>query len=461
MSMFGIDGLSSGLDTTSIINQLMQLERQPAVRLQTRQASNRSAISALQTIGTTLATVNAAAKALNDATTSFQPRIARSTGTNVTATASATAELGSVAFTVDRLAARHAVSVNGLAPSRDQVVNSSGADKTITVGGTNLVIADGTTLRQMADQINAVEGTTIKASLVDTGAGIKLQLDQATAGAAGVFTVAIGELDAAAFGTNPDSLDTQVLSQGQDAQITVGTGAGKYAVTSTTNTFNDVIAGLSFTATSPSTELVTVSVEGDPDKLTNRVKAFVDAVNAAVGEMDRQLKSGIDGGTPGALPGNSAIRTLRDQLIGAVTFPVAGSALTSGGLVGIQSTRQGTLTFDAAAFRTAHEADPAAVERLFRSGDADNPGIAGRVLARAEDATRANTGTIATVVRSRETENRGFTEQIEAIDRRIELRRATLQRQFSNLEVVLGRMQSQQSWLSSQIGALNANRPRN
>ncbi len=42
--MAAIDGLSSGLDTTSIIKQLMQLERQPQVRLQTRQSATESAI---------------------------------------------------------------------------------------------------------------------------------------------------------------------------------------------------------------------------------------------------------------------------------------------------------------------------------------------------------------------------------------------------------------------------------
>ena len=48
--MAAIDGLSSGLDTTSIIKQLMQLEKQPQLRLQSRQSATESAILSLRTL---------------------------------------------------------------------------------------------------------------------------------------------------------------------------------------------------------------------------------------------------------------------------------------------------------------------------------------------------------------------------------------------------------------------------
>ena len=44
--MASVDGLVSGLDTTTIISQLMQLERQPQSRLKTKQATVESAIGA-------------------------------------------------------------------------------------------------------------------------------------------------------------------------------------------------------------------------------------------------------------------------------------------------------------------------------------------------------------------------------------------------------------------------------
>ncbi len=44
--------------------------------------------------------------------------------------------------------------------------------------------------------------------------------------------------------------------------------------------------------------------------------------------------------------------------------------------------------------------------------------------------------------------------QIEDWDRRLELRRATLTAQFSAMETMLGSLQSQSSWLGSQLGSL-------
>jgi flagellar hook-associated protein 2 len=48
-------------------------------------------------------------------------------------------------------------------------------------------------------------------------------------------------------------------------------------------------------------------------------------------------------------------------------------------------------------------------------------------------------------------------DRIDAWDRSLTLRRATLDRQFSALETALSQMQSQSSWLSSQISTLGTN----
>lgn len=451
----GIDGLSSGLDTTNIINQLMRLERQPAVRLEQRTSFNKRGIEALNSIKTAMAAVAAAAQKLNDPTRAFIPRIATSTGSHVTATASPTATLGSIDFTVDQLVANHALVSTGTVASSSTSVNSSGVAKsiTITTGGTThtLSVANGTTLSQLTDQINAL-GLDVKASMVDTGSGVKLKLATSRVGAAGVFTADLSQL------TEAGVASTAVLTQGQDAKITVGTGPGKYAVTSTTNTFTDLLPGLSFTATAAKpTEVVTVTVGEDTKALTANVQGFVDAVNAALAEIDKHLKPGLDGATPGVLSGSSAMRSLRDKLLTSVTFPVAGSSLQSGGMAGIKSTKTGTLEFDATKFASALAADPTAVEALFRSTDTTAPGIADRVKLHADQATKADAGIIALEVTSRETQNKTFADSIARIDRRVELRRQTLVRQFSNLEVVLGRMQAQQAWLSSQLGQLKVN----
>ena len=66
MSNFAVDGLSSGLDTTSIIEQLMAVERQPIVRLENRRGNLNQEKSAWSDLDTRLNTLTEAIDALRD-----------------------------------------------------------------------------------------------------------------------------------------------------------------------------------------------------------------------------------------------------------------------------------------------------------------------------------------------------------------------------------------------------------
>ena len=57
MANASIGGLVSGLDTATIISQLMQLEAQPRTQLQSRVSSNQRELSALQTFNSKLAAI--------------------------------------------------------------------------------------------------------------------------------------------------------------------------------------------------------------------------------------------------------------------------------------------------------------------------------------------------------------------------------------------------------------------
>jgi hypothetical protein len=62
--MPAIDGLSSGLDTGNIIKQLMQLERMPQARLQSKQNATESSLGSLRTLNTKFLSMSGAATAL-------------------------------------------------------------------------------------------------------------------------------------------------------------------------------------------------------------------------------------------------------------------------------------------------------------------------------------------------------------------------------------------------------------
>ena len=103
MSM-SLDGLATGLDTSSIITKLMKLERQGQLRLQQRKDGINKTIAAYQGINSLFAGLKTAAADLA-APNAWKAFKATSTApTAVTATATSDAMAASLTFTVDRLA---------------------------------------------------------------------------------------------------------------------------------------------------------------------------------------------------------------------------------------------------------------------------------------------------------------------------------------------------------------------
>src|SRR4051794_5889621 len=104
MATTSVDGLVSGLNTSDIINKLMQIERQPQDALKTQLATLQSRISAYQSVNTKIGSLNTAASALSTAAGWKVFAATSSSPSAVTATATSAANVGSLAFTVDALA---------------------------------------------------------------------------------------------------------------------------------------------------------------------------------------------------------------------------------------------------------------------------------------------------------------------------------------------------------------------
>jgi flagellar hook-associated protein 2 len=110
---------------------------------------------------------------------------------------------------------------------------------------------------------------------------------------------------------------------------------------------------------------------------------------------------------------------------------------------GVQLSRDGTLTFDAAKFKTAYEADPAKLKTA-----------ASAFAEKIEKVADAQQTVVTDAVTGRNTYIKTLNDQISNWDIRLASRRAALQKQYAGLETSMGKMQSQSSWLSSQIASL-------
>jgi flagellar hook-associated protein 2 len=68
--------------------------------------------------------------------------------------------------------------------------------------------------------------------------------------------------------------------------------------------------------------------------------------------------------------------------------------------------------------------------------------------------TKAKQGTLQALIQRRNEAIKGLNDQVAEWDVRLELRKTALQKQFSSLEVAMGKMQQQSSWLAGQLAGL-------
>lgn len=443
MGGLSIDGLVTGLDTANIIQQLLNAERAPVRRLESTKSSIQKTVDAYNELNTKFTAARDAADKLSGALDWDERTAESSDDFVVSATVTGTPAAGSMSFSVTALAATHSlVSASSFAADTADVTN--GQD--ITVNGTVVPASSfgSGTIAEVAAAINAAD-TGVTAGTVQVSPGqYRLQLTSNTGGATGAFTA--DSADLGGFG---------VVTQGIDATIRVGTGPAAYDVTSAKNTFTDVLPGLSFTARALGDATITVS--NDAEGIADKVESMVKAMNEAVTYIASRSKYDQATKTKGLFVGSSLPATLRGDLTNALINPVSGSSLV-GKSVGIETDRNGAISFDRDAFLAAYAADPSAVEAFFSGNGTgtEDDGVAERVSLMAEAATRLDTGPIATAISSRKSNMESIDDRIEGWNVRLELRETALRRQFSNLETTLGRLQQQGQWLNGQLAGLLA-----
>ena len=327
--------------------------------------------------------------------------------------------------------------------SIDAVLN--GGLRVGTATASQTTSAGSGSLRDLVDSLNAADlGYTAYA--VNTGSGYRLQLTADETGAASSVNT-----DPAVFG----GITFTTLSTGTDAELTIQ-GDNPFTITSSDNTFEDILPGVAVTVNSVTTGPVTVSTERDVEAVTESIDELVTKLNEVLSRITASTAN-----TPGSqtvLQGNREARRAADQIRNAFTAAMDDNPFTSVGVIGIELTREGTLTFDKAAFEEAFVSDPDAVSDLFASREAvpaaNQLGALDRLVEAAEGATAVGVGYLYTAGQAAERRIDDYGRQIEAFERRLELREATLRRTYANLEVALGGLQQQSGWLAAQLGSL-------
>lgn len=469
MASLGIDGLASGLDTTTIINQLMQVESAPQTLLKSKQTSAKSFVTGLQALNAKVASLaENAAKVAKPA--SWSAFAATSSATSVTASAGATAQAGSVSFAVDAVA-KAQVSVSRVTADDSTLVAGIPPAVTVRGGDGTLVTVQPTTgsLQDIAKAINDAADAGIKATVVRVSGGenptYRLQFTGTSTGTEGAFAVYAGDTAAVetalAAGDGGVSLaamrlDTTSITEATDAQITLWKGtAAEQVFTQSSNTFAGLLTGVDVTVsqTTAADEPVTVTVAQDTEALKKLASGLVGALGVVLSEISSRTavttttnSDGTTSVTGGLFTGDSAVRNIQQQLVEAASYPVDDISPST---IGFALGKDGTFTFDEEKFTAALAEDPAKVQAVIS-------GLAERVSTVATNVSDKYEGSLTLKIQGQESLVKDMGTQIEDWDRRLAVRKESLQRTYAALEVTLSNMKSQSSWLASQLSSLSA-----
>ncbi len=449
-SGIGIDGLISGMKTSDLIDKLMAVETNQQTLLASKKSGLQSVVTALQSLNTKVASLGTAATtALKPA--SWLATSASSTRESVTAVTSEGAQPSSVTLRVDALAASQSTLY-----SLPSAYTDGKPSFEITVGGaTKTITALSPHIGDVVAAFNA-EGTGVTASAVNVGTSAapvyKLQLTGTETGATHGFTLTATNARAEQ-GDTP--LTTQTLRAASDASVVLWPGTpGATPITSATNTFDDLLTGVDVTVSAVSTEPATVTVKRNAGSISSLASNLVTNLNAVLGDIADRTKAGngkaADGSailTGGLFSGNTSVRLLQQDLLAAGSVSVDGRSASE---VGIVVGRDGTFTFDSAAFTKAYDADPAGVQKVVEA-------VASKLQRTATAASDPTKGTLTQQVTTNQDEVKNLTDRIADWDTRLTARRAALVKTYTAMEVAMSKMQSTSTFLSQQIAQLNAN----
>lgn len=447
----GIDGLVSGLDTTSLIDALINAEAGTQRILSTKVGTTQKLVTDLQSLNSSVATLAANAKSWSTADKLRSVTAASSTST-VAVAADATATPGSLTFTVDRLA-KPQISVTAA-----MTAWTGGSTVTLVdAAGVKKEVAAGASLADLAANINSA-GTGVTATLVasgtDPGTGdprYRLQLNGAT-GAAGAFSFYDGTAADVTGGTATDLLaapGAATVSTAQDAAVTLwaGTSAAQQ-ITSTSNGFTDLLPGVDITVSAVESSPVTLNVTRSTSTATNAATNLITGVNSILTSIRTKsavsTTTGADGSpavSSGSFTGDGQVRALSASLSRAVMDPIGGASPST---IGITITRTGSIELDATKFAAALAADPTTTQGMLAQ-------ISARVAGVADEASNKIDGALTTRITNKQSSITDLQKQISNWDDRLATRRSRLESVYAKMETALSALQSQSSWLTSQL----------
>jgi flagellar hook-associated protein 2 len=362
----------TGLDTDTIIQQLMAIERQPLKQLESRKSILAQRKSAWDSIRTKMGNVSSRLASLTGVSTFGGKKVTVQNSAVVSASASPSALSGSYNLRVTSLASGQ-IAGSGLFTSRDSPLGISGV---FTLNGQDIQVDITDTLSSIAEKINACVDIGVEASVLQTEPSkYRLVLASSQVGSAGVMSFGSDVSGWQALGVIDPSGVVNEIQAAQDAVFTLN----GIQFTRHTNTVSDAVPGLTLElnqAVDPKTGLggvTTINVSPDDDGVVEYVKQFIFDYNTLIDTIKSFTSYDADARAAGLLFGDPLLQRLLvalrevifDRVDGALPgFETLASVGVTTGAPGSYN-KDGKIVLDEVKLREALAADRDAVMTLF------------------------------------------------------------------------------------------------
>lgn len=481
-------GIGSGLDVESIISKLMTVESAQLNLLQEQSTSLNAKLSSFGKLQSNFSTLRDKANALTS-TTLWNGTTGTSSDTSVvkaSTSASTAAAAGNYAVTVNRLATGQTLTSSALPAGSTLSAGSLTIELGSWTGGTpasgstpatpptgfepksgssaiTVNIADGeTSLSAVRDKINAA-GAGVVATIVTDSSGSRLSLRSRETGAENAFRISASEtvddgnsasgLSALAFDATAASSPMSRTTEAANADASIN----GIAISSASNTLDNVVDGLTLTLQKVSSTPVSVDVAADTSAIKTAISDFVTAFNAVASFIRTQTAYNADSKTGGDLQGDSGALAIQAQLRAVINQGSSASSVF-GRLsdVGIAMKADGTLETSASKLDNALGNLEELKKVLVTDGANSAESGFVRRFKNLSDAALGSDGVFDSRTAGLRTSVTRNSKSQEAMQNRLELTEARLRRQYSALDTTMAQMSTLSSYLTQQISAFNS-----
>jgi len=385
--MFSIDGLVSGLDTTSIIEGLVSLQKSQVDRLNVKKSEILTEQAAFQGVEARLLSLRSSMSQLNRSTGSvFDQTTASSSDESIlTVTSESKAIPGSYNVRVNSLARAHQIGSQGFSDPSTTISTGTISFQVGDRSATEITIdTSNNTVDGLVNAINT-QSDDVSASIVyDQGnSAHRILLTSKYTGEANEISVTNNLITPTGSEVLPD-FSGAAIQDATNAQLQLGSGAGAIVAEYDSNVIDGLIDNVTLNLESAdASKDINLKVTRDTESAKIAIEGFVENYNSMIQYIDDQTAFNTSTNTASPLLGNRTVSTLKTTLSSMVTESVPGlsSSVNRFSQLGIDIDNGGKLIINSSELESALQGntdgiEPTDIQRVFgMSGVSDNSGV--------------------------------------------------------------------------------------